>query len=152
METTEDFDDLAPRARRVKIGDAEYEVREASTAAAKKFQNVQMAAYRMDDGKLTGTTPTFFDSEPQLVADCTVVVTPDGVKPLRLADVLAWPDRVTARLFDLIKDLSPSLTGRQTVEGIDRQVEKLLSLREKLAAAGGDGPKAQPGGGTTASS
>lgn len=140
-QTVLDFTDLAPQIRRVKIGPDEYEVREASTAAAKRFQNAQMAAYKMDDGKLTGASPTFFDSEPQLVADCTFKLGGDSPSPVPLKTVKDWPDRVTAALFDEIKEMSPSLTGKQTVEGIDRQIAKLTELRDKLAKAGGDAPK-----------
>lgn len=96
------FEDVAPLTVPVTIGKDEYVLKEASGDAACRWRNAQLRAARMVEGKITGVGD-IADTEPLLVSLC--LFTREG-KPVPLATVRAWPNRVQKALFERAKAIS----------------------------------------------
>ena len=138
---------LKPLHELVETEDGDFfMVLEASSDAVVEYRNATTSAARMVDGKLSGWDG-LHDAEPKLVAACVYRSDKDGklvadrdgkARPVGIAKVKEWPYEVTRWFFDKIKELSPKLVDKPTVEGIDRQIEALRKQREMLLMTAGE--------------
>jgi hypothetical protein len=137
------LDDLEPQQVKVKIKDKHYHLREASADAAVKFRNATLKAAKMSDGKVVGME-NLADAEPLLVSLCLykagkdeeLVLAPDGNPDSRQLvpqqTIRGWPDRTQKVLFDKIKEMSPTLEGKETLESLDKKIELFTKARQEL--------------------
>lgn len=156
MELNFDDGDLGPREVPFKLGSKDYVAREASAGGAATYRSAVLATHHMEDGKLVRLENTG-DLEPLLVSLCVFRVQTkyacscgNGVDCKRhprvpLPVVRDWPSSTTKRLFEVIKEISPGLEERDTVEAIERRIKR---DQEKLAAlkpsANGHAKKEEP--------
>lgn len=139
---------LKPTQELVETEDGEwFVVMEASSDAVVNYRNATTNAARMVDGKLSGWEG-LHDAEPLLVAACVYKADEDGkltpdrdgkARPVGITKVKSWPYEVTKFFFDKIKELTPKLTDKPTVEGIDKQIQALQKQRETLLQEEGAG-------------
>lgn len=112
-----------------KRGKKSYVLREPSTHAATRYRNATLSAAKMEDGKINGMDG-LADAEPLLVSLCLFVPMenrpPEQWATVPIQEVMAFPNRVQADLFAKIKELDPSITGDETVESMEKQVEDLM--------------------------
>lgn len=137
MSDTLEFDDLAPTEIKVRIGKDHYLLREASTDAATKYRNAQIAAMRVSDGKVTGMAG-IADTDPLLVSLCLFPLE-NGVPKL---DRHGWPvnvpisfvrglrNKITKVLVEKIRSIS-DLDEEDTEESLSTQISL---LQDRLAA------------------
>lgn len=95
--------DLSLKTVPVKLGDNEYELREASGEAAKKFSNARLARIKFSGGKADGLHD-LGDLEPLLVSLCLFDLKTG--KNIPQAVVETWPGRVVTALFNEAKKIS----------------------------------------------
>lgn len=86
------------------IGEEEYELREASAAAACLWQNDFLSKAKIGpDGKIQ-SAKGIADSEPYLVSLC--LFEKESGKRVELSTVRSWPSRIVKDLFKKAKDIS----------------------------------------------
>ena len=96
----------------VVIGEEEFELREASSSAACRWQNDFLSKAKLGpDGKIQ-STKDIADSEPFLVHLCMFYAGTQNRVPLEV--VRSWPSRIVKQLFKKAKDISGL---DETVEG-----------------------------------
>jgi hypothetical protein len=132
-----DFNDLAPVAIYFKHGPKEYVLREASEDIIVKYQNIQIGAARMAEGKVVGISG-LADAEPALVAGCVfeVIYASDGTvrseKPMTIQEIRTWPHRIVKPLFNDIKEMN-GLNEEDNIEVLEARIkndqERLTRLK-----------------------
>lgn len=148
------FDDPIPKEVPVTIGSKKYVLCEATVEASKEFRNAGFAAARMVDGKIVGLNG-LANAEPVLVSRCLYeLYDSDGEtkrRPVAMAEINRWPDRISSKLFDAIKMMSPALV-EESAEALQKRRD---AIDEKLKALHNgedrDSPKAWQPDGTTVS-
>jgi len=137
------FDSLKPITVEVSIDGNSYILREASTESAKTYRNAKLSAARFGDkGKLQQVEGAA-DSQSLIVSLCLHKVVNgkmytkrDGnPQPTPIAEVLAWPDRITDELFKTLLKISPTLRDEKSekdlIEEISDLQKQLQELQEK---------------------
>lgn len=129
-----DYEDLPPVTIPVNYRGKKYILHQADEGMACTFRNAQARAARMTDGKVTGVDG-IADVEPLLVSLCLKEVYKDdgSTRAVPVSTIKSWDPKVVSDLFDWAKKIS-HLDGKDTVESIDAQIEKLQKQREKLIA------------------
>lgn len=85
---------------------SQYILREASGGAATKYNNAVVdCQVRNEQGKLVAFKD-IASVEPLLVSLCAFQVTAEGEKPVPLATVESWPNRIQKQLFEAAKTIS----------------------------------------------
>lgn len=115
------FESLDRVEKKVRIGDHNYYLREATGKAAQIFQDAQLRAMKFNaQGKSTG-----FDglaqSELLLVSLCLF---DDGDKPVPLEQIQNWPSRVTRVLYEQARLMS-GLQEKKSAADLKKQIAEL---------------------------
>ena len=131
----------------VKFKGKKYLLIEALADAVAKWKNAQIAGatLRQDDrDEKTVSMGNMADSEILLVGQCLFLTNTEGGPILQpngdlqlnarvgASVVKTWPSRVVSQLYDKVMDIS-GLTGRETVESLDRKIADLQKRRDRLA-------------------
>lgn len=95
------------------------------------------------DGRVIGVQGKF-QVELELLASCLFRTAPKGSEgeeliEVTLAEVQSWPDRVTSKLIEKLKEMCPDLDGRETLESVQKKIDQLLRIKEILEKQGGVG-------------
>jgi len=142
-----DFGTLEPSRRTFRADGRQYVLTEASESAAVAYQNASSAAARYDAE--TGRKVSFeglHDCEMILVSLCVFEAdgkggflhyapNSEGHKmpcPVGMSVVGSWKADAVERLFHSIKEMSPTLSGRETVDSLTKEIDRLTSRRETL--------------------
>lgn len=144
-----DFDDLTPKSVEKRIGGVDYVIREALAGVGRKYRNARSAAIKMQDAKVSGIGDMAY-ADLLLISLCTE--RKDNQKHPTVSEIEGgWTDAAAQWVVDKIKEISPSLEEKVTVESIDRQIAKLKERRDKLTAVredNGELGKGSPASGT----
>jgi len=97
--------DLAPISVSVTIGGKPYVLKEASEDAARQWNNANLKAMKMSDGKLSGMDGVA-DNASLLISLCLFDITDGFTSPVSLATIRSWPHRITKPLFEKCKSIS----------------------------------------------
>lgn len=114
-----DFGDLTAKKMTVRIGDKDYEIREATGEDSVKFRNRIQASIIYQDGKPAGFK-NLAGTEGFLVSLCTY---DSQGKRVSEDAVSAWPARVISRLFKEIQRISELTTDTETQDLLYRALE-----------------------------
>lgn len=139
-----DFGDLTPIRKVVSIkgpqGVRKFLVCEASSPAATQYRNAGSRSIKLVDGKAAGFEG-LHDSEPLLVSLCVFDIQEDGVTPhaapIGLRVVNSWPNRIVKQFYDLVRELSPGLVEKETVESLTKKIDEAVKQRAELIASEG---------------
>lgn len=131
-------EDLTPHEETFTIGPRSFLIREADEAAIVKWRNSQVKASKLDQATGRIIIGEVADSDPLLISLCLFEKTEkDGketLSPVPLSVITKWPNRVTKKILDRIKEIS-ELNEDDTEEGLTKRLaalsEKLLQLRTK---------------------
>lgn len=152
MSDATDFDDLTPITENITLGGVKHVVCEASASAAVKWRDVAIRGARMVDGKVVGMD-NMARAEPLLVSECLYTNEEwsrgNKKRHVDIDEVMAFPNRVTAKLYNWIRDNSPDLEPKEDRESL---LKKQAELAEKLAALDAEkAAKKEPSAGSSAS-
>ncbi len=150
-----DFSDLAPRQCHVTGPDRKgYILREASVDAAVKFRNASAKAGRWDGDKVIGFGDVA-DSEVVLVVNCLCLTEGDKGEAILFkrndvphliqeSTLRSWPIATLTKMFEWVKENSPTLKLERTKEAMEKDRAKLDEEIAKLddAKLDADHPKA----------
>ena len=159
------FDDLEPIRLSVNIRKEPFVLCEASAGAAARYRNlITKGASLTSDGRVA-SLGHMHDAEPRLISDCLFYALKDSEgrprldqlgRPVPEETVRSWPQRLTSKLFEKIKEISPELEKADTEEALEKQIAalqaKLAKLREAAAGNGRTGAAEGQPGATTATS
>ena len=125
-----DFSELRIFNVPVTIGTEKYILNEATGEVYAKYRNASVKSARLSDkGKVVGIGDVA-DADYVLLAACMERVTDSGNVAMTIAEVKAWPSRVSIKLIDRIKAISGIDDEEDTVESLEEQIK---DLQEKLA-------------------
>jgi hypothetical protein len=125
-----DFGDLKPLEVKIKLFDKHYILREASLGAQCAYENERMRGMKYDEAGKAMTMLNLADAEPVLIANCLYEMKPEGERLVLLGIIRSWPYRVTVRLSEMIKEMSPQLREREKREILEK---RLADTRKMLA-------------------
>lgn len=101
-----DLGDLAPKSMKIKLGGKEYELREATAAAAHSYRQAVTAGGTLEKDNTIKLSGTGEDAEAILIAGS--LFNPGTETPaLQLGLIKTLPERIKTRLFDMCKELNP---------------------------------------------
>lgn len=103
----------------------EYILREATGAAAKKFNNARTGGIELKDGKPAGLHDVG-DLEPLLVSLC--LFGEPGARPVTQKFVESWPARVVTKLYDKAREIS--MLDASGANPVKTAFERALLLRD----------------------
>lgn len=131
----DDLADLSPQAFPFQFQGKSYVLREASEDAAVRWRNAQLAATKLEDGKVSGVDG-MADTEPLLVSLCVYEQlydaqgSPTDTKPVQKPTIRLWPAKVVKRLFEKIKEVS-DLTEKEDKAALEKRLtETCVKLAE----------------------
>lgn len=127
------FDTITKRQLPVSIDGVEYVLREANGDVGAKYKTACIRGAKFQEGKPT-TVDNLGDVEPLLVAGCLFKVTPSGEEKVTEAFVRALPNRVVKPMFDWAKENSDLKEKEDTVESLQKDIDKLAEKRDRLKA------------------
>lgn len=138
-----DFSTLRPIELPVKIPDEagdskDYILRAACADSVIQYRStVTSAAKLASNGKLGGVDGRLVGAEPTIVSRNLFRVSQGGrsKNPVGEQFIRNLPYEILDKLFDKLKDITPGLVNKDTVESLTKQVaklqEKIAALREK---------------------
>jgi len=102
---------------------------EASGEAVVFYRNFILERTTLKDGsasKLRGIA----DAEPEILSRCLFKVDGDERKNVSVGTIKSWPNRIQKALFDRLKDISDLDVDEETVEDLEKKLEKLRQKEE----------------------
>lgn len=124
------FDDLTPRTAKKNIGGTVYIIRQASAGIGRRYRNAQSAAIKLSDAKVSGLGDVVYAD--LLLASLCCEEEGTGKHPTVEVIENNWTDDAAQWVVAKIKELSPSLETKVTVQQLDKQIAKLKRQRAKL--------------------
>jgi hypothetical protein len=142
-------DDLKPKCIPVTIGSMKCIMREASAEATISYKNGMMACTRLGPDGRPATINGLADLDPKLLSACLIQqLEGNKEKPVDIAVIRKWPDRVVQHLIKTLKKISPTLEEEnETPESIQKEINR-LSKRKKELEDKGDSAKNEQSAGT----
>lgn len=150
----QDLGSLKPILVPYKIGGKAYVLREADAGTAAEWNNLQIKAAKLDDGKVV-SFGAVADGEPFLLSKCVFEVrgkTDEG-EPILGAVALSWIKALPARISKVLYDKAIEISGlksKKTKAELERQIAKLQEELEKLVAEENLEPGEEPAPGESA--
>jgi len=118
-----DFSDMEPFVLPFSVGGKEYELREPTCLAKKRYTNERLSRLTMHKGVVSAIRD-LGDLEPILIASCTFEK--GAKKSVEISLVESWPARITHKLFEAAKSLAfekdeKDLPVDQLIEALEQE-------------------------------
>lgn len=125
------FDSVEPQFITVTIAGEQYRLYELTKAAAMERDKIKLRAASMVDGRFVVDPTATVVIEPTVVAKCLFKVV-DGVdQEISLEQVMKMKDEVVEKMFDAVKEMTPSM--RVEKEPNEEDVKRGIALMKEIA-------------------
>lgn len=149
-----DFSDLAPIERPVKLPwegkPADFVLREASHATVRHYRGQAMRGAELtfnDDGERTiRNLNTSGELDTWLISECLFRVDGDRRTKATVAFIAELPERAVSQLLEALQEMTPSLSTREDLPSLRKQLAKLQDKIAKLERQEQDPKKLQSSG------
>lgn len=124
------FDSITPKEVHIKIGEAEYKLKEALEKQHIIYKDEQLRATKIKDGEFAGLEG-MSAADSVFLAACMVQVMPNGNEaPVTKEFIRSLPLRVYQPLFDKLEEIS-GLKDNKTIEELTKEMDKLQKKIDK---------------------